>query len=346
MKGYRQNDIITPGKGREEMPKSERQKQKILYIKKFLLENTDEEHPATTEDIIKELARHDIQAERKSVYADIEVLKDFGMDILHVRGRNGGYFVGSREFEVPELKLLVDAVQSSKFLTLKKSNQLIRKLEGLASKAQARQLARQVVVSNRIKTMEESIYYNVDRIHEALTENRIIEFQYKEWTVTKELRLKKDGARYRISPWALTWDSENYYMIGFDEAADKIKHYRVDKMDKIRKLPDLRQGKAHFDCLDMGKYANKTFGMFGGKDEDVHLTCENYLAGVIIDRFGSEVPMRKADDTHFNVRIKVALSPQFYGWLSGIGSGVRITGPEHVRAEYKEYLEKILKNYE
>jgi len=327
------------------MPKSEKQKQKILYIMKFLLENTDEGHPVNTEDILKELARNDIQAERKSVYADIEALKEFGMDILHVRGKNGGYFVGSREFELPELKLLVDAVQSSKFLTLKKSNQLIRKLEGLASKAEAKQLARQVVVTNRIKTMEESIYYNVDRIHEALTDNRIIEFQYKEWTVTKELRLKRGGAKYCISPWALTWDSENYYMIGFDAQADKIKHYRVDKMDKIRMLPELRQGKEHFASLDMGRYANKTFGMFGGKDEDVHLTCENYLAGVIIDRFGSEVPMRKADDEHFVVRVKVALSPQFYGWLTGIGNGVSITGPEYVRSEYKEYLEQILKNY-
>ena len=328
------------------MPKSEKQKQKILYIMKFLLENTDEGHPATTEDILAELSRHDIPAERKSIYSDIEVLREFGVDILHIRGKNGGYFVGSRVFELPELKLLVDAVQSSKFLTLKKSNQLIKKLEGLASKAEAKQLARQVVVSNRIKTMEESIYYNVDRIHEALTDNKVIEFQYKEWTVTKELRLKKGGAKYSISPWALTWDSENYYMIGVDAEAGKIKHYRVDKMDKIQMLPEARLGKEHFDSLDMGRYANKTFGMFGGKDEDVHLVCENYLAGVIIDRFGSDVPMRKEDDAHFRVRIKAAISPQFYGWLTGIGSGVRITGPQHVCTEYKEYLQQILKNYE
>ena len=327
------------------MAKGVNQKQKILYLRQILLERTEEKHPISMAEILEALEAYGIQAERKSIYADIETLKNFGMDIIHRREQPSGYCVVSREFELPELKLLVDAVQSSKFLTARKSEQLIRKLESLTSRYEAKQLARQVVVTDRIKTMNESIYYNVDEIHLAISENVKIRFQYGEWTISKELRLKRDGAWYVISPWALTWDDENYYMIGYDREAEQIKHYRVDKMRRISLTGEPREGQSTFDRLDMGRYTKKTFGMFGGEDETVVLTCQNHLAGVIIDRFGSEVPMRSAGEGLFSARVTVAVSPQFFGWLAGLGDGVQVTGPARIRKAYRAYLENILKAY-
>ena len=200
---------------------------------KFLLENTDEGHPATTEDILAELSRHDIPAERKSIYSDIESLTNYGMDIILRKERPSGYYLASREFELPELKLLVDAVQTSRFITERKSRELIKKLEGMASRYDGSLLQRQVIVTNRIKSMNESIYYNVDAIHQAISDNVKIKFKYVEWTASKQTKFKRDGEEYLVSPWALTWSDDNYYMIGFDSKNGKVKHYRVDKMDKV-----------------------------------------------------------------------------------------------------------------
>ncbi|MBQ3568886.1 MAG: WYL domain-containing protein [Anaerotignum sp.] len=321
------------------------QKMKTLCLMQILMQRTDEKHMMTANDLAAALQEYGFKAERKSIYADIEALQQYGLDIVQQKGSNPGYYVASRNFELPELKLLVDAVQSSKFITAKKSEELIRKLEGMTSKYEAQQLQRDVFIYNRPKTENETIYYNVDQIHCALHSNAKISFQYAEWTTKKELQLKKNGALYMVSPWSLTWDDENYYLIAYDEAADCIKHYRVDKMQKISVLDDCRIGKEQFIDFDLAAFAKKTFGMYGGQDETVTLTCHNSLIGVMLDRFGQDVPLVPVDDSHFYVKPLVAVSQQFYGWLTGLGNMVQITGPEHVKEEYKAYLTDILKNY-
>lgn len=324
---------------------NQNQKKKLLCLMKILLENTDEKHIMSAADLCTELEKYDVSAERKAIYNDIAVLQEFGLDIEQSKGRRPGYYIASREFELAELKLLVDAVQASKFITSKKSAELIRKLEHQASKHDAQYLRRDVFIYNRPKSVNETIYYNVDLIHAALRANSKITYQYAEWTTKKELKLKKDGAFYVVSPWALTWDDENYYLIAYDEAADTIKHYRVDKMQKMSVLEEERVGKQKFQDFDLAAFAKKTFSMYGGHDETVTLVCKNNLAGVVLDRFGTDVMMMPMRDGYFKVKTLVAVSPQFFGWVTGIGDGMEIAGPEHVREEYKEYLENLLGKY-
>lgn len=328
------------------MPKASTQKIKILYLMKILLDNTDDEHGMTTAEILSALEEHGIEAERKTIYDDLEVLRVFGLDIEMRKDKNVRYHVVSRNFELPELKLLVDAVQASKFITHKKSHELIKKLEGFASRYQAQQLQRQVFVSNRIKTMNESIYYTVDYLHEAISTNSKISFQYFEWNEQKEKQLRHNGAFYKISPWALTWDDENYYLIAYDSDAEKIKHYRVDKMVNLKLLPDKRDGERFFKDFDMALYSKKTFGMYRGEEEIVTLRCKNYLAGVIVDRFGQDIIFRKTDDEYFEISVKVSVSPLFLSWVLNFGTDILIVSPQNVKDEYVSLLEKTLKQYQ
>lgn len=328
------------------MAKSEKQKLKLLYLMQLLLEKTDEEHAVTMSEIIEYLEKNDIQAERKSIYNDMQLLMDFGLDIISIKERPGGYYLASRQFELAELKLLVDAVQSSKFITSKKSRELIKKLGTLCSDSQAKQLQRQVVVTNRNKAVNESIYYNVDMIYNAIAANVKVRFQYFEWNVNKEMQLRKNGAFYCVSPWLLTWDDENYYLIAYDDGAGIVKHYRVDKMLKIGLTGEERSGKEAFDGFDIAGYSKKTFGMFAGEEETVTLCLEERLTGVVVDRFGTEAAMRKKDESHILARVNVAVSRQFFGWVAGLGAGIKIEAPETVAEQYRAYLEEILKLYE
>lgn len=330
------------------MARSANQKLKLLYLLKILTEQSDEEHCMSAQALIDALAAYDIKAERKSIYDDIAQLIDFGYDIVLVKAKTGGgYYLAGRDFELAELKLLVETVQASRFLTVNKSRELISKIEKLASKAEAVQLQRQVYVANRIKTANESIYYVVDDIHRAIQNNRQITFQYLEWNLDRELVPRRDGKPYRISPWALTCKDENYYLIAHDSEEDKIKHFRVDKMAKIRVLEDTkREGAALFERFDIADYANKTFGMYGGREETVTLLFENSLIGVVMDRFGREVAVRKRDEAHFSVRVRVAVSGQFFGWLTGLGEGAAIIAPAFVQEAYRTHLQKTLARYE
>ncbi len=328
------------------MARSENQKLKLLYIVQLLQERTDEEHPVTTQEIIDYLRTKGIAAERKSIYTDIELLTDYGLDIIRIKERPGGCYLASRPFELAELKLLVDAVQASKFITTKKSRELIGKLEDLCSKSQARQLHRQVVVTNRNKAVNENIYYNVDMIYNAIAENVKIQFQYFEWSVNKEMRLRRDGSFYVVSPWLLSWDDENYYLIAYDDRSGEIRHYRVDKMLKIGLRQEERDGKEKFEDFDVAGYSRKTFGMFAGEEETVTLHCDSNLTGVMIDRFGKDVAMRKVDDDHIKARVNVAVSRQFFGWVAGLGAAVKIEAPDRVVADYKNYLREILAQYD
>lgn len=329
------------------MPKTSNQKLKLLYIIKILSEQTDEQHYMSAGRLIEELAKYDIKAERKSIYDDMNQLMDFGYDIVLVKSRtNGGYYLASREFELAELKLLVDVVQSSRFITLKKSKELIQKLEKMASREEAKQLQRQVYVANRVKTANESIYYNVDDIHKAIQNNAQIRFQYLEWNLEKQLVPRKEGRRYQVSPWALTCKDENYYLIAHDKEENKIKHFRVDKMGNIEVLEEeKREGSDLFERFDIADYANKTFGMFGGTEEVVTLQFHNSLIGVVMDRFGKEVSVRKREEDTFSVRVKVAVSGQFFGWLTGLGEKVKIVAPEDTVRQYRKYMENIIQNY-
>ena len=321
------------------------QKKKLLCLMQILLEATDEEHIMSAADLCKALEGYGIYAERKSIYAYIEALSDWGMDIVQVKGRHPGYYVGSRDFELPELKLLVDAVQSSKFITTRKSEELIKKLESLTSKYEARTLQRQVFIYNRPKTGNETIFYNVDYIHTAILENVQIQFQYTEWTEKKKLRVKKGGAFYQVSPWALTWSDENYYLIAYDAEKEAIRYYRVDKMKNVSLLSEPRLGKTMFQNFDLAAFAKKTFSMYGGRDEEVVLVCKNAIAGVFLDRYGTDIMLIPVDEEHFKVKVLVAVSPQFFGWVTGLGDMIQIVGPKNVVEEYQNYLETILKRY-
>ena len=327
------------------MGKSFNQKLKLLYIMQMLKENTDENHAMSANDIISALAKQGISAERKSIYDDIERLKLFGCDILSRRSEPKGYYLASRDFEIAELKLLVDAVQSSKFITEKKSNQLIHKIEQLASRHEAQTLQRQVVVSNIIKTMNESIYYTVDAIHNAISENRKIRFQYFQWNVKKEMELRHDGAWYLVSPWGLSWDDENYYLVGYDSEVQKIKHYRVDKMLHIQMTEEEREGKERFNKLDMADYTKKSFGMFRGKEKTVKLLVDNQLAGVMIDRFGKTISLIPVDEEHFTINVDVHVSKQFLGWVFSLGEQVKIISPDEVVEQMKREIGRLKSQY-
>ena len=287
------------------MAKGNNQKLKLLYMAKIFKEKTDEKHGLSTQEIISLLNQYEVNADRKTIYLDFEELRHFGLDIVsNHAGRNVYYRLASRDFELPELKLLVDSVQSSKFITKRKSRELIKKLEALVSTYEAKQLHRQVVLTGRVKTMNESIYYSVDKIHEAINEDKQITFQYFQWNVKKKPALRHNGAWYHISPWALLWDDEYYYLIGYDSLETKTKHYRVDKMLHLDITGDKREGKEFFKDLNIPTYSNGLFGMFGGETVDVTLLCENNMAGPIIDRFGKEINLIATDEEHFQTCVQ------------------------------------------
>lgn len=322
------------------------QKLKIMYLMKILLEETDEDHDLTLNEIVEKLKAYNVTAERKSLYSDIENLRTFGLDIIGMQyGKTYHYKVASRQFQLVELKLLVDAVQSSRFITEKKSDELIAKLESYASKYEAKKLARQVNVNGRVKTMNERIYYSVDKIHEALNEESQIKFQYFTWTADKKMELKHGGAYYSVSPWALCWDDEKYYLVGYDNREYKIKHFRVDKMADVSVVYKEREGKEEFSKMQMSEYTNRLFGMFDGNLETVTLLCENHAANVIIDRFGTDIPLMKTDAEHFTVRVRVSVSKLFLSWIMAI-PGVKIVAPERtvdmMRSEIKRLQEMYL----
>lgn len=322
------------------------QKLKTLYLMQILLERTDEENLLNATELCNILDQeYGVAVDRRTIYSEIDTLDKFGLDVVQKKGKNPGYYIASRQFELPELKLLVDAVQSSRFITEKKSGELIKKLEKLCSRAEAKALSKQVSISNRPKTENETIYYNVDQIHSAIYKNRQVAFQYAEWTMQKELHYRKNGAVYVISPWALTWGNENYYLVAYDENLGQIRHYRVDRMRHMQIREEERVGKEAFQNFDLAEFAKKTFGMYGGRDAEVVLVCHKQLAEVVLDRFGQETWMIPVDEDHFKARVLVAVSRQFFGWVAGVGSQMKIAGPEDVRREYKEYLEEILLDY-
>ncbi len=329
------------------MSKGSNQKLKLIYLTKIMLAKTDDEHGLTMSQIMTELERYDVTAERKSIYADFGDMSDkLGIEIIKEQiGRETYYHVASREFELPEVKLLIDAIQSSKFITQKKSRDLINKVKNLVSEHQAKQLSRQVFITDRVKTMNESVYYNVDDIHTAINQNKKIKFKYYKWDINKKLVPRHDDEFFVISPWSLIWDDENYYLIAYDEWSHQIKNYRVDKMMHITVLDVRREGKEEFNSFDVSAYSRTRFGMFNGETKRVLIEFPNHYCGLFIDRFGKDISFRKMDDNHSMLSIEVAISNQFFGWIFALGKDVKVTGPAEVVEQMKKAAEEFLANY-
>lgn len=327
------------------MPKSENQKAKLLYIRKFLLEEADENHPLTVNQIIEKLAGQGIKAERKSIYDDINTLREFGMDVICERSRSNGYFIGERNFQLAELKILVDAVAASKFITVKKTGALINKLEACANKFEAGALQRQIYVKDRIKNMQESVYYTIDKIHQAIAQNRQLTFKYLEWTLNKDLHPRKNGVRYLENPLALYWEDDNYYLITYNAKHKKNLHYRVDRMTEVELTEDACDAEAGSDKFDVVQYVKKHFSMFSGEETTVEICFDKSLIGVALERFGKELEIIKSDSDNFTAKVEVAVSPQFYGWLVGLGTKAKITEPSWVKKEYAKRCKKISNLY-
>jgi predicted DNA-binding transcriptional regulator YafY len=328
------------------MSRGTNQKFKFTYLMKIMQEKTDDEHSLTMPQIMEELEKYDVTAERKSIYTDFQDMTEkFGVEIIKEQiGRETYYHVGAREFELAEVKLLIDAIQSSKFITQTKSRELITKIKSFVSEHQAKQLQRQVYINDRVKTMNESVYYNVDDIHTAINENKKIRFKYYKWDINKKLVPRHNGDWFVVSPWALTWDDENYYMVAFDNLDHKIKHYRVDKMMRISIEEEQRDGKEAFKNFDMAEYSKATFGMYQGQKTKVKIRFANYMCGVFIDRFGKDISFRPIDDEYSELHVDVNVSPQFFGWIFSLGKDVKVVGPEEVVEELRTKTEEFLEN--
>ncbi len=321
------------------MARQSNQKSKLLRELAFLRRESDEEHPVSTQDILDDLARNGIGAERKSVYSDLETLVECGYDIQRRPGPGGGVWLGEREFELAELKLLVDAVESSRFITKRKSTDLIAKLADLTSRHQASALRRQVYMGQRVKSMNESVYYCVDAIHTAIAQGKMVTFRYFDFNSRKEKVFHRDGARYQVSPFCLVWDNANYYLVGQEPGESHTRHYRVDKMAQADISPERAQVPRDFDPA---VYTARYFSMYSGYQARARLRCHQSLAGVILDRFGQEVMLVPDGAEHFTVTLDVVISPQFWGWLAGLGPQAKLLEPESAVREYRTYLQSLL----
>ena len=322
------------------------QKLKTLYIMRYLERNTDSDHGATVEEIVAYLGSLGIGAERKSIYADIELLRLFGMDIETARyGGRFEYRLVSREFQLPELKLLVDAVSSSKFITRKKSLELIKKLEQLCSVSQARQLRRNVYVDNRVKTMNESIYYNVDAIHQSINGDLKLSFKYFNYSPKKERVMRRSGDKYVVCPLALTFSDGNYYLYAYAPEHGEVRTYRVDRMTEADVSREKRGMPDSVTAFDPALHTNEMFSMYSGRRCSVTMSFDNSLATVVIDRYGPDIIMLPDGPDRFSVTADVMVSPTFLGWIFGFGKDARITSPHDVAEQLVELAEQVASLY-
>lgn len=327
------------------MANSPNSKKKLLALMKILTTYTDEKHPMTVKQIIAELKKYGIDAERKSIYMDINILCEFGMDIICERSKVNKYYVGIRDFELPELKLLVDAVQCSKFITPKKSKELIKKIERLTSIHEAKELHRDVIIDNRVKMINENIYYNVDTIHRAIRENKQISFNYFEFTVDKKMKLRRDGQKYFASPYALMWSEGNYYLVAYYERYQSISNFRVDRMLNIELIEEERYFPDEYKDFSVAKYSKKIFSMFSGKTQTVRLEFHNSLINAVIDKFGVDINICKNSEETFQIVIDIVPSETFFGWLFMFGDKVRIISPGTVIQKMEEMIKRVSKIY-
>ena len=324
------------------MPKSDNQKLKILYILDYLQKNSHEDHPVRASELISMLEnQHGIFCERKTIYSDIAALQEYGVDIISLPGKNGGYYIGSRIFELPELKLLIDAVQSSRYLTEKKSRELIEKLCQQCNEQDARLMRRDVLVSGRVKSMNESIYYSIDTIQDAISENRQIAFRYFDWGMDGKRHFREKT--YQASPYGLCQDNENCYLLAHS-ARHGVTSYRIDRMVDIRKCEESRTPCPELTGKALTAYANRLFQMFDGDSMDVKMRFHKELCNVVIDRFGRDTMLIPDGEDHFNFTVKVAVSPMFLSWIIGFGEKATILYPESVKDQCRQLCQQILTN--
>lgn len=328
------------------MARAENQKVKLLVLKEIFERKTDEEHQLTINEIIDELEKNGINAERKSLYRDIELLKDYGLDICSQRAKHYSYYLAQRSFETVELKLLSDAVAASKFIPKRQSTRIVKKLGMLTNEYNEDRLNRQLYTEKSSKEETSSIYYNIDAIYNAIDDDCRISFKYFDYNEKKQKVFRRDGGSYIMSPWALVWNDGMYYLVGYDSDSEIIRHFRVDKMDSTAPVSEKRDGKRAFRDFDMDSYTKSHFGMFGGKERTVEMLCHNSLANIIIDRFGKNaVRFYEADSEHFNVNVQVVISPVFLSWAMGFGEKLVIKAPADVRRSIKEMADTLAKIY-
>ena len=328
------------------MPKNASQKTRILELYRILLRESDEEHPLTVADLGRRLEKLGMPANRKTVMDDLHALSDAGVDLISSRGKGGGCFIGARTFESAELKLLLDAVQSSRFISEKRSNALIQKLLAQTSRYEEKHLGRTVYVSGRVKSENAELLHTVDVIHAAILGDSPISFLYYDWTHRHKLEPRHGGKRYEVSPCLLSWDNEFYYLLAYDAESASLRHYRVDKMRRIRREEGERQGRELWEpiCSHPAAYENELFGKFSGEETAVLLSVDQSLAGVIVDRFGEDLPFLSDGDgaDTFRVSVKVCISPVFLSWVMQFGARMQVLAPESVRREMRELARKIL----
>lgn len=329
------------------MPRKEGQKTKLLYLLEIFTRETDEDHPLSVPRLVELLAERGVVAERKSIYDDIETLNELPgapYEIVQRRGRGGGYYMADGPFELAELKLLVDAVYASRFITARKSKTLINKLGRFTSRYKQEALDRKVLVSGRIKSTDEKILYTVDALHSAITAGVQVQFKYCDWDINKHMTPRHDGKVYCVSPWVLVWEGNYYYLIAYTEGT--LHHYRVDKITQVRALPDTRrEGREEYEEFDVNTYMQQVFGMFNGPLRQVTFKCAEHFAGAMIDRFGTRHTLVPCSDGGFTVTAAVQVSPQFYGWVAGFGPGVEILAPADVRAGMQQTLRELAALY-
>ncbi len=326
------------------MPKSEKQKQKLFRIIEILMRETDEEHGLTITDIISFLSEFGIKAERKSIYDDFLVLDELGFPIGKIPTRPPRYTLEERIFELPELKMLVDAVESSKFITGRKSREIIEKLEIFAGRHRSGELSRQVYVEDRIKTENSATIYSIDAIHSAINEKRKLSFKYFNYNGEKKKIYRNSDTPYTVSPCALLWRDENYYLVAVDGKDGVIKNFRVDRMEKVSACSEASEFDDRLQSFNPADYSKKIFGMYGGQEELVTLECRDKLAGAMLDRFGMDIVLSKTD-FGFKFSTRLIPSPQFYAWVLAFGSDIKILAPDSAKRDFVGKMREILDNY-
>ena len=325
------------------MPKSDNQKLKILYILDYLQKNSHENHPVRAADLISMLSRqHNISCDRKTVYSDVAALQDYGVDIVSVPGKNGGYYIASRNFELPELKLLIDAVQSSRYLTEKKSRELIEKLCTQCNEEDAALMRRNVLVSGRVKSMNETIYYNVDAVQEAIFQNRQITFRYFDWGLDGKRKYRNKD--YTASPYGLCQDNENCYLLAYSDRHG-VTSYRVDRMTDINLTKDERTACPELSGKAILSHAKRLFHMYSGDEVSVKMKFHKDLLNVVIDRFGKDTMLIPDGDDWFNFTVDVAVSPMFLSWIIGFGAKAKILYPQSVIDQCKALCSEVMSQY-
>ena len=316
-------------------------KRRLLLVQRLLYENTDEQHPLTTFEILDYLLEQGILTNRKTLKGDIDLMVECGMDIVTVQSKPNRYFWGARRFEQAELKLLIDAVSSSRFIPQRRSSALTKKIMTLTSVHGQKDLKRNVYATNRVKSSNENLLYIVDTVNEAISRKCKITFQYTDYSPAKRKILRNDGEVYTLSPFALFWNQDYYYVVGYSEKHGNISNFRADRICNIELTGD-KAAKKPKD-FSLARYSQQIFEMYDGDTVKVKLECSNHLMKYVVDRFGEKVKTEIATEDTFYAYPEVALSPNFYSWVFKFAGDIRIISPVKAVNEIKEIAQKVLK---